>query len=172
METIKAILTRRSIRKYTSEPVTPATINRLLKAAMSAPSAGGERPWHFIVVDDRELLDRVPEFHPYAAMMPQAQVAIVICGDSTVGKIADFWVQDCCAAAENLLLAIHAKGLGGVWLGVYPLESRMEGASKLLRLPPNIVPLCIIPIGYPAEIKTVKDRFDPEKVHHNGWELP
>jgi nitroreductase len=171
VETIEAITTRTSIRKYTKEAVPQEIIDDLLKAAMSAPSAGDQRPWHFIVVDDRKILDRVPEFHPYASMMPDAPIAFVICGDSTVGKIADFWIQDCSAAAENLLLAVHGKGLGGVWLAIYPLSSRVEGAKKLFNLPPDIIPLCIIPFGYPAEIKQPKNKYDLNKIHHNVWTI-
>lgn len=169
MEAMEAILTRRSIRKYSKEPVQAKIIDELLKAAMSAPTAGNERPWHFIVVDDRKILERVLDFHPYASMMPDAPQAIVVCGDSTAGKISGFWVQDCSAAAENLLLAIHARGLGGVWLGVFPLETRVEGAKKLFNLPENIIPLCIIPFGYPLETKPAKDTFEKTKVHKNVW---
>lgn len=169
METMKAILSRRSIRKYKKDQVPPELIEELLKAAMSAPSAGNQRPWHFIIIDDRKILERIPDFHPHAAMMTEVPQAIVVCGDHTAGKIDDFWVQDCSAAAENLLLAMHDRGLGGVWLGVYPLKSRVKGAVKLLGLPKNIIPLCIIPFGYPAETKKGRAGFEKNKVHKNGW---
>lgn len=169
MDAYEAILTRRSIRKYRSDPIPEAIVTDLLRAAMSAPSAGNDRPWHFIIMNERKLMDSVPEFHPYAAFIKEAPLAIVVCGDTSVGKIDGFWVQDCSAAAQNLLLAIHARGLGGVWLGVYPLPERIEGARRLLNLPWHIMPLCIITLGYPAETKPAAGRYDATKVHHNGW---
>jgi len=169
MDAIEAILTRRSIRKYTAEPIAADQIDKLLRAAMRAPSAGNEQPWHYIVVEDKKILAQVPAFHPYAAMITEAPAAIVVCGDSSIGLGDAFWIQDCSAATQNILLAAHALGLGAVWLAVYPIQSRLDGAGKLFNLPANIIPLCIVALGHPAEPKPSKDRFDPVKVHRNTW---
>src|SRR5512142_911151 len=108
MDALEAILTRRSVRRYTPEPIAEELLHELLDAAMHAPSAGNEQPWHFVVVTDRETLAAIPRFHPYAVMLRQAPAAIVVCGDPTLEKYHGYWVQDCAAATENLLLAAHA----------------------------------------------------------------
>ena len=169
MEAIDAIISRRSIRKYTSAPVPGDIVDKLLKAAMNAPSASNEQPWCFVVIDDRRILDDIPKFHPHSAMLKEAPLAIVVCGDMLLRKGEAWWVQDCSAATENLLLSAHAQGLGAVWLGVYPSEERVEGFKKLLELPEHIIPLSVVSIGYPAEFKSPANRFDPSRVHHNQW---
>ncbi len=163
------IFKRRSIRQYTTEPVSKEQIEQILKAAMSAPSAGNQQPWHFVVMTDREMLDRVTEFHPHARMIMQAPMAVAVCGDLSLEKHDGMWQQDCSAATQNLLLAVQALGLGAVWLGIYPREPRMEGLRRLLHLPKNIVPLALVPIGHPAEEKAPVDRYQPDRVHYNGW---
>lgn len=167
MDAMKAILTRRSIRKYTDQAIPENLINDLLKAAMSAPSATNKQPWNFIVINDREILDQVPSFHPYADMLYLAPLAIAVCGDTLLQSA--FWVEDCSAASENILLAAHAGGLGAVWTAVYPREDRIEGLRKLLALPENIVPLSLIALGYPAEKKSPSNRFNPSRIHYNRW---
>jgi len=169
MDAMKAITTRCSIRQYSAKHVPPDLVNEILDAAMSAPSAGNERPWHFIVMTERTLLDAIPKFHPYAAMVKQAAVAVLVCGDMTLEKHKGYWVLDCAAATENMLVAAHAKGLGAVWCGVYPTEDRIENLRKLLRLPGNIVPFSLIPLGFPAEFKQAPDHFDGSRVHENQW---
>jgi nitroreductase len=169
MEAMTAIFTRKSIRRYKPKPVSAELVTEILKAAMSAPSAGNERPWHFLVLTDRALLDEIPKFHPYAGMLKQASVAVLVCGDPSLEKYAGYWVLDCSAATENVLLAAHAKGLGGVWCGVYPTADRVANLKKLLRLPDQVVPFSLIPLGFPDENKQVEERFDPSRVHHNGW---
>jgi nitroreductase len=163
------IYERRSIRKYMNKPVPEETITQILKAGMAAPSAGNEQPWHFIVIRDRGLLDKIPEFHPYSQMLGQVNVAIVVCGDPKLEKYKGFWVQDCSAAMENMLLMAVELGLGSVWLGVYPLEDRILGLRTLLKLPDHILPLSILPIGYPAESKEPSERFDQSRVHNDQW---
>ena len=138
---MEAILERRSIRKYTSEPVSEDMIKELLKAAMAAPSAGNEQPWHFIVIRDRAILDQIPSVHPYSQMVKQAPLAILVCGDLDLAMHGEMWVQDCSAATENLLIAVQAKGLGAVWLGVYPVEERVSDIRRLLGIPEGVVPL-------------------------------
>ena len=169
MEAMKAILSRQSIRKYTAERIPQNMIEELLKAAMSAPSAANEQPWHFVVIEDHKILDEIPKFHPYSGMLKEAPLAIVICGDQQLGDAKIWWAQDCSAATENILIAANANGLGAVWLGIYPKKERVAGMQKLLGLPQNILPLCVVSIGYPAEKKPEADRYDPTRVHHNGW---
>lgn len=169
MEAMEAIRTRRSIRKYTAQAVPDNLIKELLTAAMDAPSAGNEQPWHFIVLNDRGILDEIPNIHPYAAMIREAPIAVVICGDPSLEKHKDFWVQDCSAAAENFLLAAHAKGLGAVWCGIYPHMDRSDAFQKLLNLPNTIIPLALIPVGFPAESKPPANRFNPSRIHNNNW---
>jgi nitroreductase len=169
METIDAIMTRRSIRKYTDRAVPDELVSQLLKAAMAAPSAGNEQAWQFIVIRDRALLDAIPKFHPYSAMLKYASMAVLVCGDLTLEKYKGFWVQDCSAATQNLLLAATAKGLGAVWTGVYPLEDRVAGMRKLLNLPEHVIPLSLVPIGYPAEQPGRAERFNAVRVHKDRW---
>jgi nitroreductase len=169
METLEAIFTRRSIRLYTPKPVSRGVIDEILRAAMSAPSAGGEQPWHFIVITDQAILAEIPKFHPYAGMLKQAHVAILVCGDPTLEKYKGYWMLDCAAATQNMLLAAHAKGLGSVWCGVYPTEDRIINLRRLLGLPEHVVPFSLIPLGFPAEIKPAQARFNGSRVHHNGW---
>jgi nitroreductase len=168
MEAMEAILTRRSIRRYTSQPVSEERIEELLRAAMSAPSTNNGQPWHFVVIDDRKILQEIPRFHPYASMLREAPLAILVCVDRRINH-EGFLVQDGSAATENLLLAAHALGLGAVWLGIYPLEERISGMRKLLALPETILPLALISIGYPAEKKDKQDRYRAARVHRNRW---
>jgi len=168
MDAIEAILTRRSIRNYTDEPVTDATVNELLKAAMSAPTAA-EEPWHFIVMRDRAVLGAITSFHHHAHMLQRAQVGIVVCGDPTWGHLRDRWPLDCAAATENMLIAANALGLGAVWVGIYPVEERIEGLRKLAGIPEPIVPLCVVSVGYPGEKRKPSDRFRRERIHYDRW---
>jgi nitroreductase len=169
MNTIEAIRTRRSIRKFTDQPVSPEIIKEVLAAAMNAPSAGNEQPWCFVVIDDRGILDQIPSFSPYAAMCRESPVSILICGDTRLEKYPGFWVQDCSAATQNLLLAAHDKGLGAVWTGAYPLQERVQGFRRLLNLPDQVIPLALIVTGYPAQQVPPQDRFQEDRIHHNGW---
>lgn len=164
------ILSRRSIRKYTAEPVADELVEYLLQAAMSAPSARNEQPWHFIVTRDHDKMDRVMEFHPFARMLPAAKAAIIICADPSLNKSEyDQTPIDCSAAAQNILLAAHSKGLGAVWLGIYPRPERMQGLRSLFGIPEEIVPFAMIPLGYPAEVKDPADRYNLDRVHTEQW---
>ena len=169
MDAMDAILSRRSIRKYTPQPIPERAIKELLEAAMSAPSSGNEQPWHFVVIDDHSILDQIEEFHPYAGMLHEAPVAILVCGDLDLEKYRGFWVQDCSAATQNILVAARAKGFGSVWLGIYPLEDRTKAMQELLGLPGHVIPLALIPIGYPAEQKGRGGRFHIGRIHRNRW---
>ena len=169
MDSLECLFTRRSIRKFTADPVDPALIGTALQAAMSAPSAGNAQPWHFIRLDARDILDKIPEFHPYAAMTRQAKAGILVCADPGLEKYPGYWVIDCAAAVENLLLALHAQGLGAVWTGVYPDQGRVENFRKLLGIPDSIIPHSFIPIGHPDQPSNKADRFKPERIHSNRW---
>ena len=169
MKAMDAIVSRRSIRKYTSQAVSDEVVRELLSAAMSAPSAGNQQPWQFVVIRSRRILDQVPSVHPYSQMIREAGLAILVCGDLQLETHAGFWVQDCSAATQNLLLAAHAKGLGAVWLGVYPREARVAGLRQLLGLPDHVIPLALVPVGYPAENRPLANRFIPQRVHSDGW---
>jgi len=168
MDAIEAILSRRSIRQYKSQKVPDQMIRELLQAAMSAPSASDERPWHFVAIHDPKILGEIPKFHPYSGMLKEAPAAILVCVDLDVGT-EGFLVQDGSAATENILIAAHAKGLGAVWLGIYPLKERISGMRKLLNIPERILPLSLISIGYPAERALKEDRYQPSRVHTNRW---
>jgi nitroreductase len=163
------VLSRRSIRKYTSEPVPDAVVERLLRAAMAAPSAGNQQPWQFVVVRDRATLTAITEVHPYSSMLPEAPVAVVVCGDVASCKWPQMWEQDCAAATENLLVEAELLGLGAVWLGVHPLAERVEGIRVVLGIPGNVVPFAVVPLGHPAETKPPSDRFDSARVHAERW---
>ena len=169
MDAFDAIFDRRSVRQYTAKAVPDSLVTELLKAAMAAPSAGNEQPWHFIVIRDRAVLDEIPTFHPYSAMVKHASVAILVCGDLTLEKFKGFWVQDCSASTENILLAATAKGLGAVWTAVYPMEDRVAGMRRLLNLPEHIIPLSLVPLGYPEAPPARVDRFKTERVRRDRW---
>lgn len=170
MELMDTILTRRSIRKFTKDKVSNVEIKELIRAGMQAPSAGNKQPWHFVVINDQKKLNAITKFHKYAKMLKQAPTAILVCGEVKEEDTCGYWIQDCSAATQNILLAAHSKGLGAVWLGIFPTEERMEGIRKLLNLPKKIYPLSLIAIGHPAEVKKTVDRFDEKKIRYDVWE--
>jgi len=169
MDTLKAIFTRRSVRNFSDQPVSPEDLQDLLRAGMQAPSARDERPWHFIVISNPDLLYSITEFHPHATMLHEAPLAILVCSDRDLEKKRASWLQDCSAATENILLAVHAKGLGGVWLGIFPDADRVKGMQSLLSLPETIRPVALVAIGHPASQPEPENRFDATRVHENGW---
>lgn len=170
MDALEAILTRRSVRKYTKESVSEELVTQLLRAAMAAPSAGNQQPWQFVVVRHPDVLKKLAEVSPYAGMTRDAALAVVICGDLAREERKGFWVQDCAAATQNLLLAAHALGLGAVWCGLYPREERVEKARAVLGIPSQTVPFALVPVGYPAERPETVDRFDRNRIHTDRWE--
>ena len=169
MDANDAILTRRSIRKYTKKSITDETIKELLDAGVSAPSAGNQQPWQFIVIDDRKLLDKLPTFLPNGKMLADADKAILVCGDLNLEKHKGYWMLDCSAATQNILLSAHAKGLGACWLGVYPREDRVKNLQKLFKTPENIIPFSMVSLGYPDEESGKVDRYDDSIIHKNIW---
>jgi len=170
MEAMESILSRRSIRKYTGDAVPEDVVEQVLKAAMSAPSAGNQQPWHFVVMRERAILDRIPGVHPHSLMIREAPVAVLVCADPTLETHKGYWVQDCAAATENMLIAVQALGYGAVWLGVYPREERVTGIRALLGIPEHVIPFALVPIGRPAEQKPASQRYTREKVHVGRWQ--
>lgn len=169
---LENIMTRTSIRQYLPDrTISKDTVELLLRAAMSAPTAVNRQPWQFIVIDNRASLDSLAEVLPYAKMLEHASIAIVPCGDLSKAfeEEPSYWIQDLSAATENLLLAAHSLGLGAVWTGVYPVKERMAAVSERLGLPANVIPLAVVPIGYPKGEHQPKDKWNPEAVHFNHW---
>jgi len=171
MEAMDVILGRRSIRRYTDQAVGEEVMERLLRAGMAAPSANNEQPWHFVVIRERGILAAVCEFHPNAQMLKGAPAAICVCCDVSLEKMPGmgYWILDCAAATENILLAGHALGLGCCWLGIHPRPERKEGLRGLLNLPKKVEPFSLIALGYPAEQKGASERYRAERVHVNRW---
>lgn len=169
-EAIKNIMTRTSVRQFTDQAVSKADIETLLRAGMAAPTAVNKQPWHFVAVTDKAKLKELSGGR--GRMLEQCALAIVVCGDMTKalpGKGQAYWIQDCSAATENILLAAHALGLGAVWTGVYPMDERVASVSAAVKLPETIVPLCVIVIGHPAEQPAPKDKWKPENVSYNEF---
>jgi nitroreductase len=170
MELYEGLISRRSIRRYTGEKIGEDQINSIIRAGMYAPSARNRRPWHFIIVDDREVLKKIMKIHPYSAMLSEASHAVVVCGDEKLENGPGYYKLDCSAATQNMLLAAHAMDLGAVWLGVEPRKERITGISSILALPDHIHPLSIVSVGVPVKIpKEVPERFEPEKIRRNKW---
>lgn len=168
---IENIMTRTSIRQFTDQPVAKDTLDLLVKAGMAAPTAMNKQPWAFIVITDKEMLNALNEVKPWFNLKT-ATAAIVVCGDLSKEEkdwSAEYWVQDCSAATENILLAAHAYGLGAVWCGVYPNPEILPAVTKLLGTPEHIVPLNVITLGYPAENPEPKDKFNTESIHYQKW---
>ena len=160
---------RRSIREFQANAmITDDQMETVLRAAMQAPSANNRQTWHFIVVDDRDKMDKITKVHAYSSMLKTAAACIVVVGETPAEGGSAYWQQDCAAATENMLLAIANLGLGGVWLGVYPREERVKGIKEIFNIPDDKTPLCIVAIGVPAEKKQKEDRFDPAKIYKNS----
>ncbi len=170
MDTLEAILTRRSVRSFTDRMVPDDVLKKILEAAMFAPSAGNQQPWQYVVVTDRKLLEKLAVVSPNSAPAAKAPLAMLVCADMSLEKHPGYWVIDCSAAIQNMLLAAHALGLGGVWCGIYPAEDRMDGCRRLFKLPKEVVPHSLIPLGYPAApLPPPPQRYDASRVHRNGY---
>ena len=161
---MKEIYTRVSIRKYQPKPVEPEKITAILRAAMAAPSAGNQQPWEFYVVHDRAMLEKLSEVSPYAGCTKKAPVAIV--SAYREGLWAQAYAQiDMSIAMENLWLACGGEGLGGVWLGIAPIEERMKAVEEIVGIPAGLHAFAVFPLGYPAESRAQQDRFDESRIH-------
>jgi nitroreductase len=169
MDTLEAIFTRRSVRDFKTDPVSTEAIKTMIRAGMQAPSAANEQPWHFVVIDDQDKLHAITEFHPFAAMLKEAPLAILVCSDRKLEKKRARWLQDCSAATQNILLAAHAMGLGAVWLGIFPESDRVFGMQGLLEMPEDVRPVALVAVGHPASVPKPVDRFDANRIHSNQW---
>ena len=169
MELYEGLLTRRSIRAYKPDKIEYREVEDIVKGGMYAPSAVNCQPWHFIIIDDREIFQQIMDIHPYSKMLKDAQYAIVVLGDEKLQHGPGYWVVDCAAATQNILLAAHSKGIGSVWLGLHPREQRKQGIKELFNLPQHIQPFSIISLGYPDEEPEQPDRFKQERIHYNRW---
>ena len=170
---LNAIAKRHSVRNFTEQRVSADTLQMLARAGMAAPTACNKQPWAVMAIDEREVLDTLFNRMGYRESMQKAQAAIVVCGDmsKTLEDVArDFWIQDCSAMTENILVAAQACGLGAVWTGVYPIEERVEIVRTTFCLPEQIVPLCVILVGHPVEgADEVKDKWVDKNYHYNRW---
>ena len=170
-EIIDLILSRRSIRQFTSASVKDETLTLLLKAAMSAPTACNSQPWEFVVVTQKEVLDRIHAKLLFARY--NAPAAIVVCGNVSIANNSaarDHWVQDCSAATENILIAAAGMGLGAVWIGVYPYPGKIKPLAEVLGIPDHVTPLSMVYIGYPAERKEPRTQYDEHRVYWQCYE--
>lgn len=168
---IENILTRKSVRYFTGDTISQAQVETLLRCAMAAPSAMNKQPWAFIVVTDLALLARIGSEMPNTRCQNHPACAFVPCGDlsKAIDGLSEFWINDVSAATENLLLAAHAMGLGAVWTGIHPDPNRVAQLQAILHLPEHIVPLCVVPVGVPAESPSPKDKFSEDNIRYNHW---
>ena len=171
MDLFEAIAKRASVRNFSPRPLTAAEWDRLLRAAMAAPSAVNRQPWDFVVIEDRATLRRLADALPYAKMTAEAGGAVLVCGSPARawGASRDFAVIDATLAAENLLLAATALGLGAVWTAVYPEPDREAAVRDILGVPTDVIPLALVPVGVPAGPVQAKEKFRPELVHRGTW---
>ena len=171
-QVVNNILTRVSVRQFTGERPSDEQVQTLLRCAMAAPSAVNRQPWAFIVVDDPALLKQIGDSLPNTRVQNNAQLCFVMCGDlnkTMEGEAQEYWIHDVSACTENLLLAAHSMGLGAVWCAIQPNAERIRLARQILNIPDNLIPLCIVPVGYPAEQPAVKDKWKEENVFYNRF---
>ena len=171
-DTLKTIFSRKSVRSYKEEAVSRDRLEMLVKAAMAAPTAVDKRPWEFMIITDKKVLQKLAEILPYAKMASKAGAAIIVLGDLDKqfgGTGADFWIMDCSAASENLLLAAESMGLGAVWTAIYPDIDRINVLRNLLKIPSRYMPLNLIPVGIPTGEDKPKNKYNPEQIHWEKW---
>ncbi|MFV0553871.1 MAG: flavin reductase [Mangrovibacterium sp.] len=165
--TIGIIHERKSVRNFTDRQVSKEQLETLARAGMAAPTAVNKQPWAFVAINERAMLDKLCTALPRAKMLEAATAAMVVCGDmnkALEGKGQEYWIQDCSAATQNILLAAESLGLGAVWTGVYPMEDRVQAVKDILNMPEHLTPLCVIPIGYPTGVDQPKDKWKPENL--------
>jgi nitroreductase len=166
---VAPVLLRTSVNDFTEEPVSDEVVDGLLRAAMSGPTTGDQRPWHFVVIRDQAVRNKVPEIHRFAHLVPRAPVALLVCGDETLQRDRGFWVQDCAAATENILLEAERRGLGAIWLGIYPIEGLVQAFRRLINVPQHAVPFSLVALGYPVERGRTVSQYDGSRVHIDIW---
>lgn len=169
MNVLDAIFTRRSIRKFTGEPIKDEDLKLILKAGFQAPSAHNYEPREYVVVKDREVLNKIADFHQYAKMLPNAGCGIVVCGDTSKQEEMGFLVEDCSASIQNMLLAAHGLGLGAVWCGLYSRQKLVDAMSEILNLPKHIIPIGLVVVGVKDQERAPIDRYNEEKIHYDKW---
>jgi nitroreductase len=172
MDAIEVIMHRRSIRKFREDDIPPEYLDKILRAAMQAPSAHNLQPWHFIVIKDRALLTSIAEFHPYAEMLPGAPAAIAVCGDRLMESSDGYLALDCAAATQNILICAAALNIGAVWLGIFPRTERMTQLARIIAVPEHLIPISLVAVGIPDEIKKPVDRYQEDRVYLNKYGLP
>ncbi|MEE4293383.1 MAG: nitroreductase family protein [Xanthomonadales bacterium] len=170
METIKALMTRRSIRAWKPQPLSDAQRKTILEAAMNAPSAADARPWHFVTMDDPGIIRRFTTLGG-TEMLEHATFMVLVCGEVAREIYPGFWPQDCSCAAQNMQLAAHDLGVGCVWIAIYPLEDRVQACREHLGIPEQITPFALLAMGIPDEAPGPEYRYDPARLHHNGWQV-
>lgn len=167
------IFKRTSVRSFSDKKITPEQINTLMKAAMAAPSGCNAQPWEFIVIQDRDSMNKIMEVHPFSSMIKEAQAVIMVCADKTKLPFkvpnVELWPQDCSAATQNIMLQAADMGIGSVWLGVHPREELQAPLAKLFNLPENVIPFSLIPMGYPKNEVKPRNKFDENKIHFEKW---
>ncbi|MBI4880183.1 MAG: nitroreductase family protein [Planctomycetes bacterium] len=159
-----------TIREFTEEQIPAETLLLLVAAAMAAPSAGDERPWHFVIIRSPAQRERILDVLPEAEMLARAPAAILSCGDLTLQKHVGFWEQACAAATENILIEAERLGLGAIWQGIHPLQGRVRRMRAMLHIPPHVVPFALVVLGRPAQARQPQNRFDPARVHYDAWQ--
>lgn len=171
MEGLKPILERRSCRTYTDQPVPEHIIETLLKAGMFAPSANNAQPWEFLVMQDAEKKEAASNIAPYWSMLKNAPLGILVLADVAGyrGPVKDYFIQDCSASTENILIAAEAMGLGGVWLGLYPREDRIKKIRAIYNIPGHIMPFSVVSLGYPDKPHHPHTTYHAEKVHRDVY---
>jgi nitroreductase len=162
-------LTHKSVEKNTEKGVPKDMLQSLLKAAMSAHSADDERPWHFIVIKDQSVLEQISKIQKLAYMVAQAPAAIIVCGDKTLQKHRGFWIQDCAAATQNLLIDANKLKINATWEGIYPIEGRIQQYSKLLKTPEYVIPFSLVVLGFAVEYRVSGNKFDKKRIHYDRW---
>jgi nitroreductase len=164
---LSVLFSRRSVRSYTGAPVSENDVTALLEAGMAAPSASNRKPWHFVAVTERARLAQLATIHPYGKMLSSAGLCIGICGDRDISP--DFWVQDCSAATESILVAAAMLGLGSVWLGVHPRAERESELKQFFGIPDHVGLLCLVAVGHPVEPPDPRTQYDEPRVHRERW---
>ncbi len=170
-DAITVIHSRKSVRNYTGQHVDKEQLEIIVRAGMAAPTAVGRQPWSFIAITDRATINILQQGLPYAKMLGKAGAAIVVCAipEKAAGQIVEYAIIDSACASENILLAAEALGLGAVWTAAYPDNERMDFVRKTLNIPDSVIPLNVIPIGYPTGEDKTKDKFKPENIHWEKW---
>jgi nitroreductase len=171
-DVLTVIHSRKSVRQFTDEQVSREQLEILVRAGMAGPTAMNRQPWAFIAIDNRDVLDALSDELNGNAILKRATAAIVVCGDlsKAIPSVPDYWVQDCSAAAQNILLAVEGIGLGAVWIGIFPRDERMNAVKKVAKLPDHLIPLNVIAIGYPTGVEEPKDKWKTENMFWNSWE--